>query len=156
MISWKVQARLTQSVFKRSSTLQRDLMLRICFSRPVNQRGVSISAKYLEMRDRVLCDLRSGAWREVSCVTIRLRKTLFFNVTLDVGRTFFEGLHTCHADTPFRVIPPRERSVLIVGDLLLFCPLVLRCHQGQLQWPHYLSTLAQPAHSPVRPIFSGA
>jgi len=31
-----------------------------------------------------------------------------FVFTPDVGRTFFEGLHTCHADTPFIVIPPRR------------------------------------------------
>ena len=31
--------------------------------------------------------------------TIRSRKTLFFNVTPDVGRTFFEGFDTCHTAT---------------------------------------------------------
>lgn len=37
-----------------------------------------------------------------------VKKNKFFDVTLDVGRTFFEGFNTCHANTPFRVIPLRR------------------------------------------------
>jgi len=79
----------------------------------------NVEANLLYMLGLSPCCSFSSLWRDslrsegpgggiAMCVIIRSRKTKFFDVTLDVGRTFFEGFNTCHANTPFRVIPLRR------------------------------------------------